>query len=102
MIHFSTPGKTEMGADSVSPSAGEQPIKGYLGGAHQDDGQGVGRLLAPCAHLFKLIGLIDPSCLKKRIRKTAGRSRKLVSKEPGALHPGQTVPRAHRHHRHTA
>ena len=36
LLQCALPRETEMG------SAGEQPIKGYLGGARQDDGQGVG------------------------------------------------------------
>ena len=37
--------------------------------------------------------MIDLSCLRKRIRKTAGLARKLVSKEPGAVHPANQAAR---------
>ena len=60
VLHWTPPSETEVG------SAGEQPAKGYLDGAHRDDGQGVGSFGSLRLSLIQPIGLIDPSCLEKR------------------------------------
>ncbi len=65
MLHWTLP--SEMAAGS----AGEQPAKGYLGGAHRDDGQGAGSFGSSRPTPNKSIGLKDPSCLKKRNRQHA-------------------------------
>ena len=61
MLHWTLP--SEMAAGS----AGEHPAKGYLGGAHRDDGQGAGSFGSSRPIPQYPIGLIDPSCLNKRI-----------------------------------
>ena len=65
MLHWILP------RERSASSAGEQPAKGYLGGAHRDDGQGAGSVGSPRLTLIHPIGLIDPSYLKKRILRKA-------------------------------
>ena len=60
VLHWTPPSETEVG------SAGEQPAKGYLGGAHRNDGQGARSARSSRPTLNHPIGSIDPSCLRKR------------------------------------
>ena len=58
MLHLSSPWETEMG------SAGEQPVKGYHGQAHQTmRGRGVQLASRPTQNPHRMIDLL---CLKKR------------------------------------
>jgi len=77
MIDWTTPGETEMG------SAGEQPIKGYPGQAHQTmSGRGVTRGASPTNPSSD----DRPVMPQKTHPENCGTGRKLVSKEPGAVH----------------
>ena len=44
MLYWTTPRETEAG------SAGEHPVKGYLGGAHREDGTGAATRAHPNIH----------------------------------------------------
>ena len=59
MLHFHSPWETETG------SAGEQPVKGYHGQAHQTmKGRGVQLASRPAQKRHRMIDLL---CLKKRM-----------------------------------
>lgn len=66
MVHLPAPRETERG------SAGEQPLKGYLGGAHRADGTcptdraGVAST-SPAPIPLSPHRTVDPLCLQKRI-----------------------------------
>lgn len=69
LLHFHSPWETETG------SAGEQPVKGYHGAAHQDDEACRMTEMAweqPSHALSQLIGLIDRSYLNKTHPKCCG------------------------------
>ena len=72
MLHFHSPWETEMGY------AGEQPVKGYHGQAHQTmRGRGVQLASRPTKNTSSDDRPVMP-------QKTQEPSRKPVSKEPGA------------------
>ena len=84
MVYSYTPRETETGP------AGEHPVKGYRGQAHQTmrsvlrtGGRDVQLASRPYPSTHRMI---DLSCLNKTHLRTAGCPRKPVSRKPGAPH----------------
>jgi len=84
LLHWNVPRETEMG------SAGEQPIKGYLGQAHQTmSGRGVQHGASPTSNPSSDDRPVMPQKTHPEQAgwsRRQGWSRKLVSREPGVVH----------------